>query len=103
MILLANTLSAVAVILNSLLNIYFWIVIIAAVMTWFNPDPYNFLVRSLRMLTEPVFYRIRKWLPFVHTRGLDFSPIVALIAIELLQMVVVKTLGQWATELSRAA
>lgn len=99
MILLANTMSAIALILGGLLNIYFWIVIIAAVMTWFNPDPYNVLVRTLRMLTEPVFYRVRKWLPFTYTRGLDFSPIVVLIAIELLNRVVVRSLAQYAAQL----
>lgn len=103
MLLLANTLSAVAVVLNYLLNIYFWIVIVAAVMTWFNPDPYNFLVRALRMLTEPVFYRVRKWMPFTYLKGLDFSAVIVLIAIELAQMIIVKTLAEWARELKAAA
>ena len=51
MIVLANTLSAIALVLGSLLNIYFWIVIIAAVLTWVRPDPYNPIVRTLRSFT----------------------------------------------------
>ncbi len=99
MIIIANTLSAIALVLGSLLNIYFWIVIIAAVLTWVRPDPYNPIVRTLRLLTEPVFYRVRKWLPFTYTSGLDFSPIVVLLAIELVNRIVIASLAQYAIAL----
>ena len=96
MIILANTMSAVAMILGSLLSLYFWIVIIAAVLTWVRPDPYNPIVRTLRALTEPVFYRVRKWLPFTYTTGMDFSPVVVLLSIELFNRIVVASLAQYA-------
>ncbi|MBB5144442.1 MULTISPECIES: YggT family protein [Desulfovibrio] len=96
MIVLANTMSAVAMILGSLLSLYFWIVIIAAVLTWVRPDPYNPIVRTLRALTEPVFYRVRKWLPFTYTNGMDFSPVVVLLSIELFNRIVVASLAQYA-------
>lgn len=99
MIVLANTLSAIALVLGSLLNIYFWIVVIAAVLTWVRPDPYNPIVRTLRLLTEPVFYRVRKWLPFTYTSGLDFSPMVVLLAIELINRIVIASLAQYALAL----
>lgn len=101
MILLANTLSAIAMVLGMLLNLYFWIVVVAALITWVRPDPNNVIVRTLRMLTEPVFYRVRKWLPFTYTRGFDFSPIIVLLAIELLNGIVVRSLTQYAAQLSR--
>ena len=99
MIVLANTLSAIALVLGSLLNIYFWIVIISAVLTWVRPEPYNPIVRTLRLLTEPVFYRVRKWLPFTYTSGLDFSPVVVLLAIELINRIVIASLAQYAIAL----
>lgn len=99
MIVLANTLNAVAMILGSLLNIYFWIVLIAALITWVNPNPFNPIVRGLRTLTEPVFYRVRKWLPFTYAAGIDFSPVVVLIAIELANRIIVKSLAQYAAQL----
>lgn len=99
MIVLANTLSAIALVLGSLLNIYFWIVIISAVLTWVRPDPYNPIVRTLRLLTEPIFYRVRKWLPFTYTSGLDFSPVVVLLAIELINRIVIASLAQYALAL----
>ena len=99
MIVLANTLSAVALVLGSLLSLYFWIVIIAAVLTWVRPDPYKPIVRALRALTEPVFYRVRKWLPFTYSSGMDFSPVVVLLAIELFNRIVVTSLAQYAMTL----
>lgn len=100
MIIFSNTLSALAMVLGYLLNIYFWIVVVAALITWVNPNPYNPIVRGLRMLTEPVFYRVRKWLPFTYAAGIDFSPVVVLIAIELANRIVVKSLAQYAARLA---
>lgn len=99
MIVLANTLSAVALVLGSLLNLYFWVVIIAALLTWVRPDPYNPIVRTLRALTEPVFYRVRKWLPFTYSGGMDFSPLIVLLGIELFNRIVVASLAQYALTL----
>ena len=99
MIVVANTMSAIALVLGSLLSLYFWIVIIAAVLTWVRPDPYNPIVRTLRALTEPVFYRVRKWLPFTYSSGMDFSPVVVLLAIELFNRIVVASLAQYALTL----
>lgn len=100
MILLANILSTVAMVLRMLLNIYFWIVIAAALVTWVSPNPYNAIVRTLRMLTEPLFYKVRKWLPFTYRFGLDFSPVIVLIAIELANGIIVKSLAEYARQLA---
>lgn len=74
---IANTLS-------SILTIYFWIVIIAALLTWIEPNPYNPIVRFLYSITEPVFDWIREHMP-VFFGGIDFSPIVVIIVIEFFQ------------------
>lgn len=100
MIFFANTLSAVAYVVGGLLNVYFWIVIVAALISWIRPDPYNVIVRTLRSLTEPVFYRVRKWLPFTYAGGMDFSPIIVLVAIELINRIVIKSMLQWAAQMS---
>ena len=94
---LGNFLLTVAGILDSLLTVYSIVVLVACLVTWVNADPYNPIVRTLRVLTEPVFYRIRKWLPFVFIGGLDLSPIVLIIAIQLIKGVVVQSLYQLAT------
>ncbi len=79
-----------------LLTIYTWVVIAAVLVTWVNPDPWNPIVRFLRRVTEPVFARIRRWLPFVVIGGLDLSPLVLLIAIQLVDRVITRTLWQMA-------
>ncbi len=99
MIVLSNTLSGIALVLGGLLKVYFWVVVISALLTWVRPDPYNPIVRTLRTLTEPVYYRIRKWLPFTYTSGIDFSPIIVLLCIELVDRIVIRSLIQYANTL----
>lgn len=96
MFVLGNILFGVAKVLDTLLSLYFWIVIIAVLLTWVRPDPYNPIVRTLNALTEPVFYRIRRLLPFTYINGLDLSPVVLLILIQLAQIVIVRSLFQFA-------
>lgn len=90
MFVFANLLSAVAQILNVGLSIYFWIIIARALISWVNPDPYNPIVRFLYQATEPVLYRIRRWIPYMG--GIDLSPIIAILAIMFLKWFVVETL-----------
>ena len=99
MIVLSNTLEAIALVLGGLLNAYFWVVIVSTIFSWVRPDPYNPIVRTLRTLTEPVFYRIRKLLPFTYNNGIDFSPIIVLLSIELLDRIVIHSLRQYAQTL----
>ena len=91
-----NFVVGIAEVLNAVLNIYFWIVIASALLSWVNPDPYNPVVRILRNLTEPVFYRIRKWVPFTYFNGLDLSPIVVLLAIQFAQIFIIRSMYQLA-------
>lgn len=79
-------------VLSPLLTLYFWIVIIAAVMTWINPDPYNPIVRAIYGITEPVFDWFRAHLPVVFG-GLDLSPFVVLLIIQFVQMWLLPTVG----------
>lgn len=99
MILFANTLSAIAVVLGALLKVYFWVVVISSILSWVRPDPYNPIVRTLRTLTEPVYYRVRKLLPFTYTNGLDFSPLVVLLVIELVDRILVNSMLHYARTL----
>ncbi len=100
MFVLGNLLRALAFVVDSVLTIYFWIVIISAILSWVRPDPYNPIVRFIYSITEPVFYRIRKWIPFVFIGGLDLSPIVVILVIEFLKIFLVQTLYQLSFYLS---
>ena len=64
------------------LDIYTWVIIAAAVISWVTPNPYNPAVRLLRRLTEPVLAPVRQLLPPWKTFGLDFSPLVVILVIQ---------------------
>jgi len=90
---LVRTIVFAAQTLSGLLQIYFWIVVIAVLLSWVQPDPYNPIVRALYGMTEPVFDWIREHLP-VYFGGLDLSPIVVIIAIQFVQRVLIMSLLQ---------
>jgi YggT family protein len=91
MFILANLLMATASVLQLLLWLYMWIVIARAVISWVNPDPYNPVVRFLYNATEPLLYRVRRALP-LFAGGIDFSPLLVLVAIYFLQVFLVQSL-----------
>jgi YggT family protein len=94
MFILANILKAIVYVFDTLLWIYMIIVFVACLVSWFRPDPYNPLVRLLQNLTEPAFWRIRKWFPFVYVRGIDLSPLLLLVLIRVTQLAVIDSLYQ---------
>lgn len=92
---LKHLLSAIATILDLGLNIYMWLIIARALLSWVNPDPYNPIIRFLYNVTEPVMSYVRRRVPLVFG-GLDLSPILIIIAIMFLRIFVVQTLRDWA-------
>ena len=64
------------------LDVYTWVIIAAAVISWVSPNPYNPVVRLLRRLTEPVLAPVRQLLPPWKTFGLDFSPMIIILLIQ---------------------
>ncbi len=90
MFLLANFLYAIAYVIKIVLNIYMWIIIGRAIISWVSPDPYNPIVRFLYQATEPVLSRVRRVLPVMG--GIDLSPLLVLLAIVFLQNFLVTSL-----------
>ena len=88
---MSNLLAAVAEVLRWVLNIFMYIVIARAILSWVSPDPYNPIVRFIHKVTEPVLYQIRRRIP-VSFGGIDFSPILVFLAIIFLQRFVVHSL-----------
>jgi YggT family protein len=75
-----------------LLEVYSYVVIAAALISWVSPDPRNPIVRVLRQVTEPVFEPIRRFLPPWKTGGLDLSPLIVIIAIQFVERVILPSL-----------
>lgn len=99
MFVLSNFLVAVVRVLDTLLTIAYWLVLIRALISWVNPDPYNAIVQFLYKTTEPILYPIRKMLPFSLRFGIDISPIIAFLAIMFLKSFLVSTLLDLAVRL----
>ncbi len=97
MFILSHFLTALARVIDLVLTFYMWIIIIRALLSWVNPDPYNPIVRFLYQITEPVLYRVRRFLPPLG--GLDLSPLVVILIIIFLQQFLVPSLYDLALRL----
>ncbi|MCF7916476.1 MAG: YggT family protein [Candidatus Omnitrophica bacterium] len=99
MFILSNLLIALANILSIVFTIAWWLILIRALISWVNPDPYNPIVQFLYKTTEPILYPIRKLLPQSLRLGIDISPIVAFLLIVFLRSFLIQTLYQLAANL----
>ena len=98
MFVISNLVLALANILHIVLNLYMWIVIARAILSWVNPDPYNPIVRFLYSATEPVLYAIRRRVP-IFFGGIDFSPMIVILGIYFLDSFLVPTLAGMAVRM----
>ena len=83
---------AIAQLLHTAINIYIWIIIIAALLSFIRPDPHNQIVQIIYRLTEPAFEFVRRKLPFVVFSGIDLSPIVILLLLQFLDVFMMRLL-----------
>ena len=90
MFVFTNFLNAVAYVIEILLNIYMWIVIARALISWVNPDPHNPIVNFLYRATEPVLSRVRRIIPDLG--GIDLSPLIVLLIIYFLKEFLVRSI-----------
>ena len=97
MYVLANLIYALAMVLNFAITAYIWIIIIRALLSWVNPDPYNPIVRFLAAITDPVLSPIRKRLPYLG--GIDISPVIVILILYFLRYFIVPTLVRFAIDL----
>lgn len=91
MFVVSNLILSLAQLLRLIMEAYFWIIIARAVLSWVNPDPYNPIVRFLYRVTEPVLRPIRHRLPTT-AMGLDFSPMIVLAVLYVLESFLVSSL-----------
>lgn len=91
---LGQFLYAAGVILDQLLYIYMWVVIVAALVTWVNADPFNPIVKVLFRLTEPLYAFIHRFIR-TYFQGFDFAPLIVILAIQFLRLFVVELMIKW--------
>lgn len=92
-----NVLEGLAKILEIVLQLYMWIIIARALVSWVNPDPWNPIVQFLERVTEPVLSPIRQRLGW--GMGIDLSPLVAILIIYFLQYALVGSLYEMAVRM----
>ena len=88
-------LNPISWLLIQILDIYWWVLLVAVICSWlvgfgvinrYNPNA-RAILRVLWALTEPVLRPIRRVIPAIG--GLDFSPLVALIALGFLRYLII--------------
>lgn len=92
MFLLGNFLQALAGVLDILFTILYWLILIRAIISWVNPDPFNPIVQFLYRTTEPILYPIRKIIPFTWGVAIDLSPLIAFFLLIFLKRFLVASL-----------
>ena len=94
----STILAAAGHVIHTVIWLYTWVIIISAVLSWVSPDPYNPIVRTLRALTEPVLWRVRRALPFLYVNGIDLSPVAVILGLQFADIVLTRSLGYLAMQ-----
>lgn len=98
MVVLSTFIVAVAQILDMVINIYIWVIIIASLITWVQPDPYNPIVQILNRLSDPAYRLVKRLIPTV-IGGIDLAPIVIILGLQFISLFVIKLLYSFASTL----
>ena len=81
--------------LKMVIDIFVYAIFIGALLSWFAPGNYNSVSSILYSLTEPLLNICRRVLPDLG--GIDLSPLVALVLLQLTKMMVLPPLQQLAS------
>ena len=82
---------AIVQLLHSVINLYIWIVIIGAILSFVQLDPRNPIVEVLNRLTQPAFQFVRQKMPFVVFSGIDLSPIVIIFGLQFIDTLLMRS------------
>ena len=81
-------------IVSLVFQVYIFIVIARALISWVNPDPYNPIVRFLYSATEPVLALMKRYLTLQFS-GIDLSPIALLFALTIVEKILLNIIVQF--------
>ena len=95
---LSTLFTAIANILSIIVNVYTWIVIAAALVSWVKPDPSSPIVQLLYRLTDPVYSFLRRYIK-TEFNGIDFAPLIVLLALQLIDQFLIRLLFVFAASL----
>jgi uncharacterized protein YggT (Ycf19 family) len=80
-------------VVHDLISLYIWLLILAALLSWFPARPdggLHSLQRGLARVTDPVLYPLRQILPrpSIGGVGVDLSVFVAIILLEIINNII---------------
>lgn len=100
MFVVGNFLIAVAAIIGIILRLLTWLIIIRALISWVNPDPYNPIVVFLNRSTDPLLEPVRRRMPRMQV---DFSPLIVILGIIFVRIFLVASLTDMGLRLKNEA
>jgi|GEM_PF-317373 YggT family protein len=106
---LASIVIGIGGIVHSLIGIYIWMIIIAAILTWIPPFSGNAFVQTLirikykiypfmMQITEPAYALVRRLIP-TSFNGVDMAPLVIIIGLQVLDIVLITLINTVATSI----
>ena len=83
MSILVETIQGLGSIVLGIINVYIWVIIIAALLSFVNPDPFNPIVQFLYRITNPAYMLVRRYVR-TNFNGLDLAPLIIVIGLQVL-------------------
>lgn len=91
MFIFGNLMLAAAYVFDIALTVYMWVIIVAAIVSWVSPDPYNPIVRFLHSVTDPALKPIRRIVGY-RLGPIDISPLIVILVIIFIQKFLIGSL-----------
>jgi YggT family protein len=73
------------------INVFMFAIVIQVILSWVNPGSYNPVTALLYSITSPIMRPIQRLIPTIS--GIDLSPLVAIIGLQVLRMLILPLLG----------
>ena len=83
--------AAIGELLMLVINVFMFSVIIQVILSWISPGTYNPVTALLYSITSPLMRPIQRLVPPIS--GIDLSPLVAIIGLQVLRMLILPLLG----------
>ena len=82
---------AVGELLMLAINVFMFSIVIQVILSWVNPGNYNPVTALLYSITSPIMRPLQRLIPPIS--GIDLSPLVAIIGLQVLRMLIMPLLG----------
>ncbi len=93
MFVLGNLMTALATLLGGVINLWSFVIIVSAILTWLPIDPYHPAAQVVRRIADLLCDPIRKVVP-IHSLGVDLSPLFAILLLQFTNQFVVSSLRE---------